>query len=132
MSALIWAADFWPSFRSWFQVWLQRVWPPATIRRTISGCRCTFSPTRQNVAWTCCLASSHRIRGVCAGSGPSSKVSATPLPPVVIRLPFTLTFFAETGVAFLAVTVGFGFGFGLAFGVAAGLGAATNVAGGFF
>ena len=56
---------------------------PATICRTISGCFSTCSPTRQKVAFTWYSASIARIFGVCTGSGPSSKVSATVSVPVV-------------------------------------------------
>ncbi len=66
------------SRRSCVCPWMPTVCPAATIARTTSGCSAAFRPMTKKVAFTRAAASRSRTFGVCAGLGPSSKVSATP------------------------------------------------------
>ena len=59
--------------------------PSAAMRRTSSGCRSAFAPTRKNVALTPLSRSRSSTRGVISGSGPSSNVSATTRPAARLR-----------------------------------------------
>ncbi len=66
------------------------VCPSTTIRRTSAGYRTTLRPTRQKVALTPAFLSKSRILGVFTGSGPSSNVSATAVPPVASIEPWAV------------------------------------------
>jgi len=60
----------------WSQVWLPIACPRAATSRTRSGYLDAAAPSMKNVPWALCLASTSSTRGVEAGSGPSSNVSA--------------------------------------------------------
>ena len=62
---------------AWLQEWFPIRCPSATIRRTNSGSAWAWLPTIKNVARTSWLARASSRRGVNAGLGPSSKVSAS-------------------------------------------------------
>ena len=65
------------SNRSWVSPCTPMSWPAAVMARSTSGAWRTFSPRTKNVARAPLAASAWRTAGVDAGSGPSSKVSAT-------------------------------------------------------
>ncbi len=67
----------------WSTVWSHRRWPSARIRCTAAGWAFALSPISQNVALASYFASRSSTWPV-AGPGPSSKVSATVLPPEAV------------------------------------------------
>src|SRR6266480_1239786 len=85
-SARIASGDRLPSARSCRQVWLHRVCPSWAMACTSPGLAWTFTPMRQNVAFTPFARNSARIC-VVYGPGPSSKVSAIAAEPVVRNTP---------------------------------------------